>query len=97
MYFVKLSSWNCYWLNFVFFYLKVSESDLFEPKRSNSCSTIFIDDSTVSQPNLKSAIRLVACTIHFHIKRRTSDRTLDIFDEKLHSVIFNFMLYWLMI
>jgi hypothetical protein len=53
-------------------------------KRFNSCSTIYIDDSTVSQPNLKSVIRLVAYAIHYHIKRRTSDRSMDIFDEKLH-------------
>lgn len=26
-------------------------------KKYSSCSTIFIDDSTVSQPNLKSTIR----------------------------------------
>ena len=51
-------------------------------KRFNSCSTIYIDDSTVSQPNLKSAIRLVACAIHYHIKRRTGDRSLGIFDER---------------
>lgn len=55
-------------------------------KRFNSCSTIYIDDSTVSQPNLKSAIRLVACAIHYHIKRRTGDRSLDIFDERLYPL-----------
>lgn len=55
-------------------------------KKSNSCSTIYIDDSTVSQPNLKSAIRLVACAIHYHIKRRTGDRSLDIFDERLYPL-----------
>jgi hypothetical protein len=56
-------------------------------KKSNSCSTIYIDDSTVSQPNLKSAIRLVSCAVHYHIKNRTSDRSLDIFDEKLHPIV----------
>ncbi len=56
------------------------------PKRYNSCSTIFIDDSTVSQPNQKSAIRLVACAIYYHIKKRTSDRTMDIFDEKKYPL-----------
>jgi hypothetical protein len=55
-------------------------------KRANSCSTIFIDDSTVSQPNLKSAIRLVACAIWHHIKQRKADRTIDIFDESLYPI-----------
>ena len=55
-------------------------------KKSNSCSTIYIDDSTVSQPNLKTAIRLVACAIHYHIKRRTGDRSLEIFDERLYPL-----------
>jgi hypothetical protein len=55
-------------------------------KRYNSCSTIFVDDSTVSQPNLKSAVRLVSCAIHYHIKRRTSNRTLDIFDERIYPL-----------
>jgi hypothetical protein len=35
---------------------------------------------------LKSAIRLVACAVHYHIKRRTGERTLDIFDEKLYPL-----------
>ncbi|XP_058478933.1 cyclin-Y-like protein 1 isoform X2 [Solea solea] len=43
-------------------------------KKYSSCSTIFIDDSTVSQPNLKSTIKW------------DSDRSLDIFDEKLHPL-----------
>jgi hypothetical protein len=55
-------------------------------KKYNSCSTIFIDDSTVSQPNLKSAIRLVAFAIYYHIKRRTSDRSMDIFNERLYPL-----------
>lgn len=40
----------------------------------------------MSQPNLKSAIRLVACAIHYHIKRRTGDRSLEIFDERLYPL-----------
>uniref|UniRef100_A0A8C5HHL0 Cyclin-like domain-containing protein n=1 Tax=Gouania willdenowi TaxID=441366 RepID=A0A8C5HHL0_GOUWI len=51
-----------------------------------SCSTIFIDDSTVSQPNLKSTIKCVTLAIYYHIKNRDSDRSLDIFDEKLHPL-----------
>uniref|UniRef100_A0A3Q3MD32 Cyclin-like domain-containing protein n=1 Tax=Labrus bergylta TaxID=56723 RepID=A0A3Q3MD32_9LABR len=54
-----------------------------------SCSTIFIDDSTVSQPNLKSTIK---CSHILHIQHllvcscRDSNRTLDIFDEKKHPL-----------
>ncbi|XP_036830512.1 cyclin-Y-like protein 1 isoform X4 [Oncorhynchus mykiss] len=53
-------------------------------KKYSSCSTIFIDDSTVSQPNLKSTIKCVTLAIYYHIKNRDSDRSLDIFDEKMH-------------
>ncbi|XP_010878264.1 cyclin-Y-like protein 1 [Esox lucius] len=55
-------------------------------KKYSSCSTIFIDDSTVSQPNLKSTIKCVTLAIYYHIKNRDSDRTLDIFDEKTHPL-----------
>ncbi|CAE1151626.1 Cyclin-Y-like protein 1-A,Cyclin-Y-like protein 1,Cyclin-Y-like protein 2,Cyclin-Y-like protein 1-B,Putative cyclin-Y-like protein 3,Cyclin-Y [Acanthosepion pharaonis] len=62
-------------------------------KKFSSCSTIFIDDSTVSQPNLKNTIKAVALAIYFHIKNRdrngqtdNSARYLDIFDEKLHPL-----------
>ncbi|KAM4710686.1 cyclin-Y-like protein 1 isoform 1-T1 [Anableps anableps] len=55
-------------------------------KKYSSCSTIFIDDSTVSQPNLKSTIRCVALAIYYHIKNRDSNRSLDIFDEKKHPL-----------
>ncbi|XP_034533603.1 cyclin-Y-like protein 1 isoform X1 [Notolabrus celidotus] len=55
-------------------------------KKYSSCSTIFIDDSTVSQPNLKSTIKCVALAIYYHIKNRDSNRSLDIFDEKKHPL-----------
>uniref|UniRef100_A0A4W4GUC0 Cyclin-like domain-containing protein n=1 Tax=Electrophorus electricus TaxID=8005 RepID=A0A4W4GUC0_ELEEL len=55
-------------------------------KKYSSCSTIFIDDSTVSQPNLKSTIKCVTLAIYYHIKNRDSDRSLDIFDEKKHPL-----------
>ncbi|XP_042174794.1 cyclin-Y-like protein 1 isoform X3 [Oncorhynchus tshawytscha] len=55
-------------------------------KKYSSCSTIFIDDSTVSQPNLKSTIKCVTLAIYYHIKNRDSDRSLDIFDEKMHPL-----------
>ncbi|KAL4217377.1 Cyclin Y [Mactra antiquata] len=58
-------------------------------KKYSSCSTIYIDDSTVSQPNLKNTIKAVTLAIYFHIKNRDSKynvRTLEIFDEKLHPL-----------
>ena len=51
-------------------------------KKASSCSTIYIDDSTVSQPNLKNTIKCVSLAIYYHIKNRESDTILDIFDEK---------------
>uniref|UniRef100_A0A8C2CUB1 Cyclin Y n=1 Tax=Cyprinus carpio TaxID=7962 RepID=A0A8C2CUB1_CYPCA len=57
-------------------------------RKYSSCSTIFLDDSTVSQPNLKYTIKCVALAIYYHIKNRNVDRRmlLDIFDEKLHPL-----------
>lgn len=55
-------------------------------KKSSSCSTIYLDDSTVSQPNLKSTVKCVALAIYYHIANRTSSRHLDIFDEKAHPL-----------
>uniref|UniRef100_A0A8C9W2Q0 Cyclin Y-like 1 n=1 Tax=Scleropages formosus TaxID=113540 RepID=A0A8C9W2Q0_SCLFO len=60
-------------------------------KKYSSCSTIFIDDSTVSQPNLKSTIKCVTLAIYYHIKNRDSDRSLDIFDEKMHPLSRDFV------
>merc|ERR1712086_1244396 len=55
-------------------------------KKSSSCSTIYIDDSTVSQPNLKNTIKVVSLAIYYNIKNRTSNQVLDIFDEKTHPL-----------
>lgn len=60
-------------------------------KKYSSCSTIYIDDSTVSQPNLKNTIKAVTLAIYFHIRNReyavpNGIRTLEIFDEKLHPL-----------
>lgn len=55
-------------------------------KKSSSCSTIYLDDSTVSQPNLKNTVKCVSLAIYYHIKNRQSDRRLDIFDERLHPL-----------
>lgn len=60
-------------------------------KKYSSCSTIYIDDSTVSQPNLKNTIKAVTLAVYFHIRNRElalpyGIRTLEIFDEKLHPL-----------
>ncbi|CAH1249721.1 CCNY [Branchiostoma lanceolatum] len=58
-------------------------------KKFSSCSTIYIDDSTVSQPNLKNTLKCVALAIYYHIKNRDKEgicKTLDIFDEKFHPL-----------
>uniref|UniRef100_A0A8K9Y1F3 Cyclin-like domain-containing protein n=1 Tax=Oncorhynchus mykiss TaxID=8022 RepID=A0A8K9Y1F3_ONCMY len=71
-------------------FLNKSQTDVREKRRSNylsnhhtspglskkysSCSTIFLDDSTVSLPNLKSTVKW------------DSNRSLDIFDEKIHPL-----------
>ncbi|XP_035508815.1 cyclin-Y-like isoform X2 [Morone saxatilis] len=57
-------------------------------RKYSSCSTIFLDDSTVSQPNLKYTIKCVSLAIFYHIKNRDVDgrMLLDIFDEKLHPL-----------
>jgi len=59
-----------------------SMGDFTTLKKASSCSTIYIDDSTVSQPNLKNTIKCVSLAIYYHIKNRNSDTILDIFDEK---------------
>lgn len=55
-------------------------------KKSSSCSTIFLDDSTVSQPNLKTTLKCLSLAIYYHIRNRTSERCLEIFDERLHPL-----------
>jgi len=56
-------------------------------KKSNSCSTIYIDDNTASQPNLKLMLKCVSLAIYFHVKNREGKaHLLDIFDEKLHPL-----------
>uniref|UniRef100_A0A671XP75 Cyclin Y-like 1 n=2 Tax=Sparidae TaxID=8169 RepID=A0A671XP75_SPAAU len=69
---------------YMLLYLKVSPGPM--SKKYSSCSTIFIDDNTVSQPNLKSTIKCVTLAIYYHIKNRDSGKSLDIFDEKLHPL-----------
>ncbi|KAJ0059607.1 hypothetical protein NL108_006319, partial [Boleophthalmus pectinirostris] len=56
-------------------------------RKYSSCSTIFLDDCTVSQPNLKYTIKCVSLAIYYHIKNsRWRTFRLDIFDEKQHPL-----------
>uniref|UniRef100_A0A914DSY1 Cyclin-like domain-containing protein n=1 Tax=Acrobeloides nanus TaxID=290746 RepID=A0A914DSY1_9BILA len=58
-------------------------------KKSNSCSTIFLDDSTISQPNLKNTIKCISLAIYYHIlnrKHRSQERLMEIFEERIHPI-----------
>uniref|UniRef100_A0A3B4G5G8 Cyclin Y n=1 Tax=Pundamilia nyererei TaxID=303518 RepID=A0A3B4G5G8_9CICH len=70
------------WLGFIEFHITGNL------RKYSSCSTIFLDDNTVSQPNLKYTIKCVALAIYYHIKNRDADggTLLDIFDERLHPL-----------
>ncbi|XP_065191537.1 cyclin-Y-like protein 1 [Sycon ciliatum] len=67
-------------------------TSLVASKRFSSCGTIFLGDSTVSQPNLKVTLQCVAIATHLHIPNEEEadpsnpPRLLDIFDEKLHPL-----------
>jgi len=68
---------------------KKSMNQIHEPnalKKSSSCSTIFLDDSTVSQPNLKNTLKCLSLAIYYHIRNRSSQREMEIFDERLHPL-----------
>ncbi|XP_061695986.1 cyclin-Y-like isoform X2 [Syngnathoides biaculeatus] len=54
----------------------------------SSCSTIFLDENTVTRPHLKYTIKCVALAIYYHIKNRDDNGMplLDIFDERLHPL-----------
>lgn len=54
--------------------------------KASSCSTIFTDGSTISQPNLNQTIKCVSLAIYYHIKNRSSDGYTDIFDETIHPL-----------
>lgn len=57
-------------------------------QKANSCSTIFIDDNTVSQPNLRATLKCVSLAVYYHIKNRDCESTMfvDILDEKKHPL-----------
>ncbi|XP_077579934.1 cyclin-Y-like isoform X2 [Stigmatopora nigra] len=54
----------------------------------SSCSTIFLDENTVSRPHLKYTIKCVALAIYYHITKRDDNGSplIDIFDERLHPL-----------
>lgn len=72
--------------------LKTIQGDSLESKtrrylrKSSSCSTIYLDGSTISQPDLRQTIKCVSLAIYYHIKNRTSDNSSEIFDEQLHPL-----------
>uniref|UniRef100_A0A2K5IGV4 Cyclin N-terminal domain-containing protein n=1 Tax=Colobus angolensis palliatus TaxID=336983 RepID=A0A2K5IGV4_COLAP len=55
-------------------------------KKYSSCSTIFLDDRTVSQPNLRTTVKCVTSEIYYHVKNRDANRSLDISDERSHPL-----------
>lgn len=57
-----------------------------ERQKASSCSTIFVDNSTISQPNLDQTIKCVSLAIYYHIKNRSSDDSCEIFDESIHPL-----------
>ncbi|KFD53551.1 hypothetical protein M513_05467 [Trichuris suis] len=78
---------SCY---FVDGQLRRSQTPTFLPLRKyNSCSTIFLDDSTISQPHLKNTVKCISLAIYYHIsnrRNRGSERSMDIFDEQFHPI-----------
>ncbi|GMT19736.1 hypothetical protein PFISCL1PPCAC_11033, partial [Pristionchus fissidentatus] len=58
-------------------------------RKSSSCSTIYLDDSTISQPHLKNTIKCIALAMYYHIvnrKNRGHERLMEIFEERLHPI-----------
>ncbi|KPM10656.1 cyclin-Y-like protein 1-like protein [Sarcoptes scabiei] len=61
---------------------KISLNETRLHNKSSSCSTVFLDDCTISHPNFKLMIKCVSMAIYYHIVNRSSDNVLEIFDEK---------------
>ncbi|XP_064238996.1 cyclin-Y-like protein 1B [Aotus nancymaae] len=53
-------------------------------RKYSSCSTILLDNSTVSKPNLSHILDSIALAIYYNIKHRHANRSLAIFDEPIH-------------
>lgn len=54
--------------------------------KTSSCSRIYNDGSTISQPDLKQTIMCVSLAIYYHIRNRSSNYSIDIFDETIHPL-----------
>uniref|UniRef100_G1QCA9 Uncharacterized protein n=1 Tax=Myotis lucifugus TaxID=59463 RepID=G1QCA9_MYOLU len=77
-------------------FLKKSQMDVGEKKKKysyhvspghrsekySSCSTIFLDDSTICQPNVRITVQCLALAIYYHIKNRESFRALHVFESR---------------
>ncbi|KAM7156826.1 cyclin-Y-like protein 1 [Molossus nigricans] len=55
-------------------------------EKHSSCSTIFLDGSTICQPNPKITMQCLGLAIYYHIKNRDTNRSKDIFEEPLHPL-----------
>lgn len=66
--------------------LYISQSQYSSLMKVNSCSRIHSDGSTISQPKLKQTIKCVSLAIYFHIRNRTSDDYVEIFDETIYPL-----------
>ncbi|KAM7154831.1 cyclin-Y-like protein 1 [Molossus nigricans] len=53
-------------------------------EKHSSCSTIFLDESTLSRPSVTVTVQSLALAIYYHIKNRNANRSKDIFEEPLH-------------
>lgn len=64
-------------------------------KRWNSCSTVYLDDSTISQPHLKHTVMCLSLAVYYHIANRNNrgrERLMEIFEERLHPILVGFFL-----
>ncbi|XP_032610130.2 putative cyclin-Y-like protein 3 [Hylobates moloch] len=55
-------------------------------RKYSSCSTILLDNSTLSQPDLRHTLESVALAIYYDIKHRYANRSLAIFEEPIHPL-----------
>uniref|UniRef100_H0VZ13 Cyclin N-terminal domain-containing protein n=1 Tax=Cavia porcellus TaxID=10141 RepID=H0VZ13_CAVPO len=61
----------------IFFYFQLM-------RKYSSYSTIWTDESILSQPNHRNIVQCMRLAVYYHIKYRDANRPLDIFDERLH-------------